>query len=106
MHHLEHLSLLTAGELFDELEGFLDLADGPSRCFGRSFRADDEIVDLDSEGLCVGGEEVGPWRFVAPFPEGDVCVGDLEEVGQLGLGEPCRLAKLEKSSPLCRSRSF
>lgn len=88
-------------ELGDFLEGALDLADGTfASGDGLSGGGDEEVLDADAEGLGHFGEKVGARRHVAPLPEGDVGLGDLEEPGELDLGEAGCLAEGEQASAL------
>jgi hypothetical protein len=86
---VEDFALLLSGEFAEELEGFLDFADGAcTGCERGDGGVDEDVFDADAEGFGHASEDVGAWRVVTPLPEGDVGLGDFEERGELDLCEP------------------
>jgi hypothetical protein len=100
-------ALLFARQGAHGFEGALHLADGSWSLSERAASAiDEQILDADVQDTSEFGEEIGAGRLFAPFPEGDVGVGDGECASELDLGEALGFAKCEQPSALRGSRPF
>ncbi|HMR14790.1 MAG TPA: hypothetical protein PKE42_13730, partial [Arachnia sp.] len=70
--------LLGARQSAGLLEDALQLADGPRPSRRPALGGDEEIVDADAEGLGHLGQDFTARRLLAPFPESDIGLGDVE----------------------------
>lgn len=95
--------LVPARKGADLFEGALKL--GIGRCASNSL-LEQKIFDTNAQGASQGREHIGAGWLGTPFPEGDVCVGDPQRLGQLDLGEAGSSSQSEEAGALSWARTL